>query len=171
MTIWPAGNASDILKDKLIAFSQVWSGTADYVNRLPYEHIHYVKQGERQGAGIHVIFVTEPDEAAAQTYTAKADSDYPGEGVMVEEHKIAVIIKADKHSGGAASVTSMHSLLRSLYLCKYNTPERDDLIANGIYNLFESNLGLEVISDDDAEEGEMYSQQINLVCNTETLIK
>lgn len=166
MTIWLPGDVSDRLKQEILEFTLRWMYTDDYRPRLPNQHIHVVKQGSKLSAGIYVVCVTQTDLGSSWPYTNSS-----GHGVIEERHAVGVYIKADKRSGGVEAVTSVASTLRSLYACRPETLESQDLISHGVYDLFESmdQVGLDPGTDE--EEGIFETQQISLMCNTEMYLK
>lgn len=170
--IWQAGDSGEMLRDAIKGFITQWFNNSDqsYKARLPAKHWHVVKQGEKQPAGVLIVIVTQADPANSWPYEPDDGPD-AGKAVLEENHKIALVIKADERAGGVKSVSPVHSALRSLFSCPDGKPERDDLIARGVYNLFDDSEGMEIEPGDNSEQGTFYSQQINLVCSTDTFIK
>jgi len=168
---WEPCDAGERLRDSLKTYIQKWIRQPDYVGRIPREHIHVLKQGELQPSGLIVVVVSEADPSATWPYTLAHGADN-GRTVVEESHRIAIVIKSDKQSGGTVSASSMQSVLRSIFSCLEGEPERDELISLGIYNLFENpDGGIEVEPEKDDEEGTRYQIVIDLVCTTDRFNK
>lgn len=167
---WPAGDTSKKLRVEISSFIMFWIYSPEYKSRLPRQHIKTFMQGEKQDSGVAIVIVTDKQEADAWVYSPTS-GEHAGQGVFEEYHSITLVFKADKSSGAVESLSQVHSTVKSLMLSRPESDERMDLIDRGIYNLFESNEGIEVEPGSDDDEGTYYSQRINLTCSTESLLK
>jgi hypothetical protein len=159
---WEIGtDSSEKLREALRDFIKAKMTDSIYRNRLPRQHIHYLKSGETQSAGVFVIVHSGPDENAPRQY------EIEGHRVLEEYHQIAVVVKADKKAGGMASVAATYGALKALF---GNYSETSTLIPVGICDLSESAEGMEIDGADNDSEGEFYKRQLNLKCNTELLV-
>ncbi len=156
----------DRLVRELMEFTREWIYHDDYKSRLPKQHIHVLKQGDKQEAGVNIVFVIEDDPEQAWMYTP---STGPDAGIPIQErfHRIAIVLKSDKKSGGTTSMAKVHGVVNSIFSCLEGSPERTKLITRGISNLMPSPEGISVDPGSNDEEGTYYSQAINLTCNTD----
>lgn len=164
--VWDAGDTTERIALNLEAFMMHWMYSEDYKGRLPDEHIHIVPQGERQDAGVNIVIVMAADEGSGWPY-----KDSEGRLVLEEVHQVGLVVKADKSSGGVDAVNKVHSILRSLFSADAESVERADLIARGIYNVFEVPDAIQVDPGSEDEEGTFYSRSVALTCNTDVFLK
>lgn len=168
--MWEPGNSSLVLELALVQYMQKWTKEAPYVSRLPKQHVHVVRRGDKQPAGVNILVVSARDTNQSWIYTPST-GEFVGQPIMEEFHNIAIIAKADLRSGGVDSVETTAGVLKSLFSCPSNTDERDELISMGVFNLFESEAGITAFPGGVDDEGSFFSQALTLVCNTETIVR
>jgi hypothetical protein len=161
---WPIGTDSGkAARTALRVFIKEWLANEKYKARLPRQHLKVLDEGEREGAGVTIRILSEPDQKPAWTYVLG------GHDIAEDYHAVALVVKADKKAGGSDSVSAVFGALRALFANRDGTPERLDLQSAGIHMCFETPEGIELDGDSD-EEGTFFKQQISLRCNTDTFL-
>lgn len=161
---FPVGTDSGAaLRAALRTFIKAWLTDEKYKARLPRQHLKVLDEGEREGAGVSIRIVSQPDPQAPWNYPSG------GRDVIEDWHQVALFVKADRKAGGAQSVSAVFGALRALFANRDGTPERDALETVGVHMCMETPEG--IISDEgEDEEGTNFKQQLNLRCNTDTFL-
>lgn len=120
---WPLGtNAPKQLKDVLAAFVEA---------QRPHFPPGYVTitLGTKKGAGVRVELYSQADTRPAHQYR-----DDSGREVLEEYHRLAIEVKSDDKSGGAAAGEAVYETIKSAVL---STAGREVLIAQGVFDVRE----------------------------------
>lgn len=172
---WEAGDSGQKLNEALEGFITTWLAHPDYKPRLPRKKFwDILKQGQNQRPGIHIVIVTQADPQYLWPYPEIIDGVKTGKQVIEETHMIVLAVKADEKTGGLDAITPIVSLLKCLFSAPDGSPERNDLISRGIYNVFMEpdevavGKGTEAL---DSEEDTSLRQDLNLSCTTDMYTK
>jgi hypothetical protein len=166
---WTKGTDSgDYLRRQTKTFIETWLATTAYKAMLPPKtHWKALLPGERQDVAVKVVINSEPDSENKPHIFVESSKQ-----VNEEFHRIGVMVKSDKKSGGAGAASGFYAALNALFSAamKEGTAECTARIAAGIYNLRVVPEGMEVDPGDNADEGTFYRQQLNLKCSTDTYL-
>ena len=166
--IWNACVSTEQVQTNLVEFIKCWFGldnnnVTKYAGRLPTNaRIQIVKPGEKFSSGIRVLVMVGKG-GAVNPY-----NDINGRTVLSEQHHVTIAVQADTRAGKAAATTAVIAVLKSLFGSRGGSDERNDLVTRGIYELDESVDGLQFSPTDPDNEGDWYTQVMNLSCRTET---
>lgn len=164
---WIRGtNSTDALRKALKTFIETWLADATYKPRLPRRPWKVFLPSERQSALLRVVIATTPDDQKPHVYPDGART------VSEEFHRVSLIVKGDKKGTSAQAVGQVHAALKALFSAamQEGTSEHAARLAAGIYNLQLSVEDFEIAPGDNADEGTLYRQDLNLKCSTDTFL-